>query len=339
VWASRYWASRNWASRYWAPAGLTSAAGYYWSNYWASRYWATDYWAKQEDSSPFEASVTTGLSLATVITLGSITVTTTNDHTANVTSGLSVTAGIGLNATPVLVNTDQFIAAAPLEITVACAIAIAANPVLGFAASAGTGFYWAGRYWAARYWAPRYWQTQVEFEATVTTGLSVATAINIAGSPQQELVASILADLVVDTQVVLEATTELDRQIRRDEGGRSKKRKKHQVEIEGQVYEADSEAEALYMLEKVKEQAEAAAKLALERATKALKKPTRKILQDARKALKPPVVESEELPSEAEQILKQIDDLYKDTLMKVEIAALLRKQEEDEEEAILLMLV
>jgi hypothetical protein len=123
------------------------------------------------------------------------------------------------------------------------------------------------------------------------------------------------------------------------EAGRPKKRKKHQVEIEGQVYEADSEAEALYMLEKVKEQAEAAAKLALERANKALKKPLRKILQDARKALQPPIVESDELPTEAEQILKQIDDLYKDTLMKVEIAALLRKQEEEEEEAILLMLV
>jgi hypothetical protein len=125
---------------------------------------------------------------------------------------------------------------------------------------------------------------------------------------------------------------------RNNDAGRPKK-KKHQVEINGEVYDADSEAEALYMLEKVKERAEEAAKLALERATKALKKPTRKILQDARKALKPPVVESEELPSEAEQILKQIDDLYKDTLMKVEIAALLRKQEEDEEEAILLMLV
>jgi hypothetical protein len=123
------------------------------------------------------------------------------------------------------------------------------------------------------------------------------------------------------------------------DAGRPKRRKKHQVEIDGQVYEADSEAEALFMLEKVKERAEEAAKLALERANKALKKPTRKILQDARKALKPPVVESEELPSEAEQILKEIDDLYKDTLMKVEIAALLRKQEEDEEEAILLMLV
>jgi hypothetical protein len=126
---------------------------------------------------------------------------------------------------------------------------------------------------------------------------------------------------------------------RNQDAGRPKKRKKHQVEINGEVYEADSEQEALYMLEKVKEEAEKAAALALERATKALKKPTRKILQDARKALKPPVVESEELPSEAEQILKQIDDLYKDTLMKVEIAALLRKQEEDEEEAILLMLV
>jgi hypothetical protein len=125
---------------------------------------------------------------------------------------------------------------------------------------------------------------------------------------------------------------------RRDEAGRPKK-KKHQVEINGEVYDADSEAEALYMLEKVKEEAEKTAALALERATKALKKPVRKILQDARKALKPPVVEVEELPSEAEQILKEIDELYKDTLMKVEIAALLRKQEEDEEEAILLMLV
>jgi hypothetical protein len=138
---------------------------------------------------------------------------------------------------------------------------------------------------------------------------------------------------------IISETGYVDIPRRNQDAGRPKKRKKHQVEIEGQVYEADSEAEALYMLEKVKEQAEAAAKLALERANKALKKPIRKILQDARKALQPPVVDSDELPSEAEQILKEIDDLYKDTLMKVEIAALLRKQEEEEEEAILLMLV
>jgi hypothetical protein len=176
------------------------------------------------------------------------------------------------------------------------------------------------------------------------TGLYVMTGSDVTFGRPRTLEASAAGFEMTGYEIPLLYTNEQGQEFegsvkRNNDAGRPKKRKKHQVEIEGQVYEADSEAEALYMLEKVKEQAEAAAKLALERANKALKKPVRKILQDARKALQPPVVESEELPSEAELILKQIDDLYKDTLMKVEIAALLRKQEEDEEEAILLMLV
>ncbi len=125
---------------------------------------------------------------------------------------------------------------------------------------------------------------------------------------------------------------------KRLEAGR--KRRRHQVEIDGEVYEADSEAEAIYILEKVKEEALAAAQLARERALRAEKRPFRKVMQDAKKALVTPEIETDiELTDSAKVIMAEIDELYRNTLQTIEIAALLRKQEEDEEEAILLMLV
>jgi len=134
---------------------------------------------------------------------------------------------------------------------------------------------------------------------------------------------------------------EIFRKRRQDAGHRRKRpRKKYEVEIDGEVFTAQSEAEALYVLEKLKEEAEATAKLTLERANKRLNTPIHKIIKDAEKALVTPEVEAEEsIEDPAQVILAEIAELYADTLRTIEIAALLRKQEEEEEEALLLMLI
>ena len=203
MWAARYWAPRYRASRYWAPAGLT-APGFYWGRYWGRDYWSASYWSKQADSNPFVATVSTGLATTTGMTLGSMTVAMTNAHTVNVTTGLTTNASVGLNATPTIIFANEFIAAAPLALpTVACGISLSASVVLGFVVSAGNGYYWSGRYWAAKYWAPRYWETQIEFEAAVTSGLSTSVGVTAAAVVQQDLVANILSGLSVGTGIAL----------------------------------------------------------------------------------------------------------------------------------------
>lgn len=124
-------------------------------------------------------------------------------------------------------------------------------------------------------------------------------------------------------------------------GGRPKrgKRKKHQLEIDGEIFDVDSKEEAEYMLRQLKEQAEETAKLAVNRAVKATKRPVRKILADARKTLTTPTVVTEDLQDPVNQVLAEIQDLYKSTLQTIEIAARLNRQTEEDEEEILLLLL
>jgi hypothetical protein len=130
---------------------------------------------------------------------------------------------------------------------------------------------------------------------------------------------------------------------KKDDGaGKPKKpkRPKFEIEVDGQVYEVSSKAEAEHILAQLREEAENLARLALERANKAQKRPIRKILKDAEKTLQIPVIEAEEsISAETDKVLKDIEDLFNSTLQTIEIAARMRKLEEEEEEAILLMLL
>jgi hypothetical protein len=122
--------------------------------------------------------------------------------------------------------------------------------------------------------------------------------------------------------------------------GRSRKpRRKYTVEIDGEVFDVDSREEAAYLLEQAKKQAEEIARIAVERAAKAEKRPTRKVLSDARKTLQEPeILASEDLAAEAEAVKAAIDAMYKDAMVKVEIAARLRREEDDDEAALLLLI-
>lgn len=126
---------------------------------------------------------------------------------------------------------------------------------------------------------------------------------------------------------------------KRKHGDREQRR--FEVEIDGEVFEAASEDEALAILDAAKAEAQANADKTVERATKAEKRPTRKILADARKSLTAPeIVAPDPIKTRADTVVAEIEAIYKEAMQLVEMAALLRKKEqEDEDEAIILMLV
>jgi hypothetical protein len=123
--------------------------------------------------------------------------------------------------------------------------------------------------------------------------------------------------------------------------GRSKRRrKKTEVEIDGEVFTVNSKEEATQLLEAARQEAEKVAALAIERASKAERRPARKVLADARKALQVPVIDADEaLRAEVEKLQQEIADIYTQALQTVEIAALMRKAEieEDDEDVLLLL--
>ena len=112
------------------------------------------------------------------------------------------------------------------------------------------------------------------------------------------------------------------------------------VEIDGEDFIAESSEEAQAILDQAKEAAEEKAKVAIERATKARNRPTRKVMADARKALELPAISAPDLGGYAEEISRQIEDIYQSAIQTIEVAALLRKrelEEEDDEDILLLI--
>ena len=127
-------------------------------------------------------------------------------------------------------------------------------------------------------------------------------------------------------------------------GGKSRKTRKRklQVEIDGQVFDVESEEEAEAVLDKVAKEAAETAKLAIERAAKAKRRPVRKIVRDAEKALSVPQVSvPSSLRSYADQMIGQIRAEYQSALSSIEIAAHMAKREreieEDDEEVLMLL--
>ena len=127
-------------------------------------------------------------------------------------------------------------------------------------------------------------------------------------------------------------------------GGKSRKPRKRrlQVEIDGDVFDVESEEEAEAVLEKAAKEATETAKIAIERAAKAKRRPVRKIVRDAEKALAVPQVSvPPSLQSYADQMIGQIRAEYQSALSAIEIAAhmarLEREIEEDDEDVLMLL--
>lgn len=126
------------------------------------------------------------------------------------------------------------------------------------------------------------------------------------------------------------------------QGGGKPRRRRYQVEIDGEVFDVESQADAEALLELARKEAERLAEVAIERATKRLKTPARKVMADARKALPVPVVSvPPDMRAMADAILAQIRETYRSTLHTIEIAALMRDREraieEDDEEVLMLL--
>jgi hypothetical protein len=123
--------------------------------------------------------------------------------------------------------------------------------------------------------------------------------------------------------------------------GRSKRRrKKTEVEIDGEVFTVETKEDATRLLEEARAEAERVAALVIDRASKAERRPARKVLADARKALQVPVIDAdEELQSDVEKLTQEIAEMFNQALQTVEIAALMRKAEieEDDEDVLLLL--
>jgi hypothetical protein len=131
-------------------------------------------------------------------------------------------------------------------------------------------------------------------------------------------------------------------------GGKSRKRRKYQVEIDGEVFDVATVEEAKELLQEAESLAAKKADEQLEKASEA-KKPRRKVVQDARKALKLPeirVVGSDTDPAAAaiEQEMRQsfdrISKQYAEAVRAIEIGAFLRRnQQEEEDDAIVTLLM
>lgn len=128
-------------------------------------------------------------------------------------------------------------------------------------------------------------------------------------------------------------------------GGKAKKtrRRRYEVEIDGEIFEAPSLDAAYEILETARKEAEKVAAVAVERAAKAKRRPVKKVLADAKKALKVPHVRvsAPELADFANQIIGNIQSQYESALHAVEIAAHMARREleieMDDEDVILLI--
>ena len=127
-------------------------------------------------------------------------------------------------------------------------------------------------------------------------------------------------------------------------GGKSRKprKRRYQVEIDGEVHEVESLQEAEAVLAEAAQKATETAKLAIDRAVKAKRRPVRKIVRDAEKALTvPDVAVSPSLQSYADQLIGKMRAEYQSALSAIEIAAHMAKREreieEDDEEVLMLL--
>lgn len=124
-------------------------------------------------------------------------------------------------------------------------------------------------------------------------------------------------------------------------GRPSKKRRRLEVEIDGEVFDVSSPEQARAVIDQAQAQAEELAAIAVRRAVAAKTRPQRKVMADARRALLVPRIDvPEEFEPYALKVRSDIEALYQSTMRTIEIATLMDKrqrQEEDDEDVLLLL--
>lgn len=127
-------------------------------------------------------------------------------------------------------------------------------------------------------------------------------------------------------------------------GGKPKKprKRRYQLEVDGEVIEVNSIQEAQTILDGIREKAEETASVAVSKSTKAKKKEVRDVIRDARKTLQvPEIIASPDLRDYASQMIGQIRAQYESALKSIEIGVLLSRRdaeiEQDDEEILMLL--
>lgn len=120
------------------------------------------------------------------------------------------------------------------------------------------------------------------------------------------------------------------------------RRRRYEVELDGEVFDVASPAEAEAILNRARELAAEKADTVIARATAATKRAPRKVMQDARRALQPPAISAPpDLSPIVQSVLEQIGAIYASALRSVEIEVLLRQRQaelDEDDEAVLLLM-
>ena len=121
---------------------------------------------------------------------------------------------------------------------------------------------------------------------------------------------------------------------------RQRKRRKYEVEIDGEVFDVGSPEEAQAVLEQARDAAQEQARKTVDRAVKAVRREPRKVVADAKRALKSPEIVTD-APVPVQPVLDQIRQIYAAAMRDVEIAMLMRKLdlmfEQDDEDVLMLL--
>ena len=342
MFGARYFGAWYFGSRYFGKEGLVVDGAYNGSGYFGRRYFGPRYFASPGDWNPFNVVQTTGISVSGTVALGSPTLVISAAFEVVQTTGIGLTGALNVNGSPTF-EEDVFYVTPPLDFTTLSGTLTVAGDIVISAPAPGVGRYNGARYFGPHYFGRRYFSPADNFNVAQTAGIGLSGVLRTAGTFTTLIDIAQTAGIglagvvgVSGGQVAFNTVTGVV------PAGKSsgKRRKKTEVEIDGQIYHVETREDAARLLETAKQAAEEVAALAVERAAKAERRPTRKVLADARKALQVPVIDAdEELKDQVEALQQEIADIYTQALQTVEIAALMRKAEieEDDEDVLLLL--
>jgi hypothetical protein len=342
MFGARYFGPWYFGERYFAKASVVLDGAYNGTGYFGRRYFGPHYFGGQDDWNPFNVVQTTGISVAGTVALGSTTLVISAAFEVAQTTGIGLTGALNVNGSPTF-EEDVFYVTPPLDFTTLAGALTVAGDIVISASAPGVGRYNGARYFGPHYFGRRYFSPADNFNVAQTTGIGLTGTLNAAGSLTTLIGIAQTAGIGLTGVVgVSGGNISLNAVGGVVPAGKSpgKRRKKTEVEIDGQIYHVETKEDAARLLESAKQAAEEVAALTIERASKAERRPTRKVLADARKALQVPVIDADEdLKDQVQALQQEIADIYTQALQTVEIAALMRKAEieEDDEDVLLLL--
>lgn len=211
---------------------------------------------------------------------------------------------------------------------------------------------WGRRYWGNPYWGPRYWGKGSVAQVTVpdvvgqteAAGTATLQGAGFAVSVNYEYSSIVAAGLIISqaptggsealpgTTVII--TVSLGE--RSDGAGKSKRKKRYFVEIDGQTFEVASPEHAKAVFDRARELAKSHAEQLAKAVVPTTKKLGTKPVKLATPSINSPDPELKEVVREAR---KAINEIYRKAAVDTELYLLMaRAMAEDEEESLLLLM-